>query len=346
MLAALSFAITICTQDKPRDSELMKETIVFIEKCLKDANELDGYGKTIANVHQWLGDLYIINDNGSSDQQVCIARQHYQTALSTAREAGVSEDNAELHYRLGTLDRDRGNFEEALVHFQSSLHEANEHNDIFSSALASGQLGLLYFRQPEPEATEKAIELIKKAIQLAEELNDDGLLLENYYRLGLCFLFRQHGDESDNLELSVEYSRTALARISDSDDNIRLGAIYRNLGLALRNLGKCNQNDCGTLFRESLDYLKKSQRYLTKKTHPRLWALSEKTIATVYLARGKKEGREYYAQAQKHYEQALEVYLSIDDETWISMLRKSISLIQKLQRLPGSEEGPDVPADS
>jgi len=123
-------------------------------------------------------------------------------------------NHADLHYRLGLLARQTGDYEQAIRSFKSAIAI----NPSYSKALVKLAICL-----KECGAVDEAIEMFQRALRLGRRYVDV------HYQLGLLFAQRSR------FELAVEQFEEAVA---GNDENI---AFRANLALALQNVGMVDQ---------------------------------------------------------------------------------------------------------
>lgn len=149
-----------------------------------------------------MGDLHVTLDDG--DDLIYEAIRRHRQALTTA------PNHADLHYRLGLLLRQVGEYEDAIAAFEN----ATAINPSYHRAMV--KLGICL---KEAGRTDDAIRVFRQA------LSHNQRYVDIHYQLGLLFA------QGEQFELAVEEFEQAVA---GNDRNISFRA---NLALALQNIG-------------------------------------------------------------------------------------------------------------
>ncbi|CAF1505789.1 unnamed protein product [Rotaria sp. Silwood1] len=276
-----------------------------------------------------LGDM--LSDIGDYDRAV----RFYQMPCDIQQPDHIEEGM--LKNNIGWLYSCKGNFAEALKHFEQafeleSKHLPDNHQDL---AAITNNIGMIYYERDDYRAAlanfQKSLDIKLKAdskseesiaitykIQLQSLSADHSDIGTTYVRFGSIHTLREDYD------LALEYQQKALEiyQKSHSVNRLSLATVYNNMGLAYeRKLDNV----------QALDYYEKAlevylQNAITSQSHP--------SMITVYGNLGRLSiSQQDHQRALECFEKALEISRKVypNDHPSISLYRvHSLSLRRKM----------------
>ena len=230
----------------------------------------------IANIHKQLKAY-------EESRQQCL---EIVTVAQTQSIFGIQSDALSI---LGEIERNVGNFSQALEYFEQALQIVEELDDKFRIENTCGLIGILYKDLTEYE---KAIEYYTKSLLLSRELGNKRGEGETLGNIGV--VWKQFGD----YEKAIEYYKDA-ARIALEIGNKRSRSTsLENMALTYMELGKYNQ--AIEVFHECLA--------LAKEISPADVGHKLGSLGNMYRLMGDSE------QAIIYYEQAKQAAQAIGDK--------------------------------
>ncbi len=265
------------------------------------------------------------------------AAAHFEQALSLASSLGKTFLERELCLRTGKLYEQRGEYEKALALYEraDALLEGNEGEE---KALVLRRKGVAFMLKGE---FVKARALLEQALERIGETPEKGSLL-----VELGYVFSRQGQWESAL---AHYSQaeSLLRKFGDPKDN--LAAVHISIAQVLQTMGRLG---------EAIEMLEKT---LVSASDPKkrpailcslgaaLQQAGRLKEAREILLRGEKEAKAYgratdqtsilsslggvedklrdWAQASKHFEQALVLYRKANDRLGASVMQSSLSWV-------------------
>ena len=156
------------------------------------------------------------------------ARRSYERSLAIYRELGTVREEVLVLYNLGTLHRERGEYDRSRRVLVRSLELVDELEDRRRESATLAHLGHVQCDRGEYERARRSAE---RSYELAEELEKPSTLGESTYALGRIALRRGRYDRAERLlERSIDYFSTS----GDTSDE---GRTLIDLGIAARRRG-------------------------------------------------------------------------------------------------------------
>ncbi|MBN9393015.1 MAG: tetratricopeptide repeat protein [Chloroflexi bacterium] len=158
------------------------------------------------------------------------ALECYRQALNLANLAEDHEDLADLFLGIGLVYRDHANLARAKLYLGKSLQKYIELGDMLQAGKACSLLGLILSEREEFEAAEQ---VLKKAFNRGEALENRGLIVQTSASTYLAALYNRQGKwvEAEKWGmLSLEYATRLEGRLLLSQAQAQLAEIKLNLG--------------------------------------------------------------------------------------------------------------------
>ncbi len=180
-----------------------------------------------------LGDLRLaaeaLNALGSFELEtgsLDLARETYQNALELAH--GSDKISAAIEQNLGVIANIRGDYADALVHYERALEAAQRTGDTRGTAIAFHNLGMI---NADRQRWDEADALFRQSHQLAQRSDDvhlGALCLLNHAEVHVA---RQRYEEAKRCaEAALATFEELHAQLDKADAYKVLGVIYREIG--------------------------------------------------------------------------------------------------------------------
>jgi tetratricopeptide (TPR) repeat protein len=231
------------------------------------------------------------------------ALEHYNTGLKIAEELSDKNLQAAFFGSIGIVYNDQSDYPKALAHYFKALKIAEELGDKINMAVWLGNIGNVYCKQSD---FPKALDYYFKALKIAEELGDKRIMANNLGNIGIVYK-----NQSDYPK-ALDYYFKAL-KIDEELEN--KNGIARHLG----NIGNvyANQSD----YPQALEYYFKALKIKEEVGDKKGIAITRGSIGNLYRKTGK------FKEAEKYLKQALALSDSIgtldvtrDNESRLSLL--------------------------
>ena len=212
------------------------------------------------------------------------SREYAKLALESARKTNNSIAIAEAYKLLGNISYYKGEFNEVIRFYDSSLMEYKVVNDSFGQSKVLNNMGIIYQHIGDYK---KSIDFHLKSLEFKKSLGDSVGIANSYNNIGSLYY------DLRNYEKSSEYFKLAL----DMSEN--LGNISSVQGI-LNNLGLINQ-DIGNI--------EKSNEYFQRSIEIGEQTGDLKVVATSYHNYGKSLFlTKKYTESLASYNKALDIY--------------------------------------
>lgn len=250
--------------------------------------------------------------------QVELSVSKNMIALQLAKEANDFPKVSNYQRELGEAQYSIYNYEDAGYYFSQSKEIAERIHDKRLQGLIKTDLGVLSFARKE---NKKAIQLLRDAIRILQEYNDED---------GLGFAHKNLGNiykEQKTYNEALRYYNKALVYFESSANRVEIASVYHLVGTVFEKQGK---------YDNALNYLNRSveirsQFGFTGSIYPTYREISE-----VYKKTGNIKLANYY----------LELYSNYTDSARIVEVSTKIAEISELYRAEQRERLIAMQADS
>lgn len=185
---------------------------------------------------------------------------------------------------LGHTSWERGNYEEAIGHFNKSLIISNRIKDVTTIADAYNGLGIVYSKLGNLNTS---IAYYFKTLGIYEKLKDSSGIGSTY--LNIAWDYRKLKE----YQKSIDYNNKSLQIYSNLKDSLHVAMVNNNIAGSLNELQQ---------YKKSLKYSEKSKLYFLKLNYERYTAYPITNIAISY------DSLHNYQEAKKHYLKAIELH--------------------------------------
>lgn len=178
---------------------------------------------------------------------------------------------AKAHKYIGAALREKGNYNEALFHFEESMKVIEGTNEWTGLSSAHNNLGLVYYDMGNYAL---ALDHLYKGIRIADATGNKGFILTGYINVGLVY------DTKDNLLTALKYYHKALKLAKELNDLYSLALLYNNVGYIHQ-----KSKDYDAALRD----LKLSVHYCKITDYQQTLAFAYNNIAVTYYDMGEKQ---------------------------------------------------------
>ncbi len=214
-----------------------KERIAELEQKLKTDQPQD----KIAEITFELSQLYELSKEPSDINK---AIEYAQTSISISNNINYTTKKIKAIHQLGKLYRNKGNYDQALIHHNQGLNIAKEYANQKAIATAYINIGKVYAASKQEEL---AKENFLNAIKIGDKIKNP--LIKSIANSSLGDFNKQLNKDN----ISTQYYIEALDNILQTDNIYMQGIAYKNVGL-MQN--QTNQKEASaTSFKKALQKL-------------------------------------------------------------------------------------------
>ncbi|MCF7919414.1 MAG: tetratricopeptide repeat protein [Candidatus Cloacimonetes bacterium] len=133
----------------------------------------------------------------------------------------VIEELARCYRNRGTIDLERGRFEEALASFLKAMQEAEKIKEPALEATLKGYIGRVYQSLMNPALS---LEYYRQALQVHQEMNNRKEVAVVYGNMGTLYA------EMEDYTRALEYYEKSLEEYRSLDDDLGIASVLGNIG--------------------------------------------------------------------------------------------------------------------
>ncbi|GAA3568387.1 hypothetical protein GCM10022395_17950 [Snuella lapsa] len=233
---------------------------------------------------------------------VPMAEIYIDSIYNLSREANIEWGTLLARYQYGVLERQKGNYDEALEHFDAYIKFSEVHNDPIQVANGAYQKAIIYDYRGQYE---KSLEIYYRILKVYEEAHDEYSAANILNSLGEIL------KKSNRIEEALENYNQALKIFIRLDAKADMANCYFNIGATYRLQERYN---------EALDYLNKALELDTAVNS--LWGMAYdyEAIGEVYNLQGN------YQDALKVHLKALELREGLHQKRELSAIYTQVGL--------------------
>ena len=194
---------------------MTNKIIIELEKELKELR-LEPPGSDLISVLNKLANAYLHSDPRE-------AKTYVLEAQSLAEKQGLLAEQAKSYRMLGIINRDVGNFTEAMSYCRKSMEIYEKLGDKNGLAIGHSAIALTYRAQG---MIDKALEHYHLALKKKQECDSSREGLASFYfNIGACYA------TLDRLDLSISFYEHAESVWKKSGARSNLASLYNNIGM-------------------------------------------------------------------------------------------------------------------
>lgn len=240
------------------------------------------------------------------------ALMYYESALLVYKSLNDFLMEATIKANIGNIYHILGNYDTAYKYFKSSLEISIRHYQPERTATTLGSLGILYYDQAKYAS---ALNVYLKTLKIRESLNDKQGIAYTFSNIGLIY------DDQAQYNKALGYYKNAMIILKEIQDNDGLSATLNNMGLVYYNL---NQTDT------ALHFFQESLNIATKTNNKAIIRSCYNNIGDIYKSKGD------YKKATHYYKLTQEINAQLNDTKSEAITLNSIADLYKQQKDPKS----------
>ena len=238
-----------------------------------------------------------------------------EEAITLSKKINYAKGLGDGYTRLGILEKNKGNFQDAIAYYQKSLFYRKQLNDPELVARVYSNIGNVFHNSAQFDS---AIYYHLESVKIAESLKEDGLISKYYGNLGIAYQKNESPDEAlkyytysfeyaqktgneeailiatinlSSLYIDMNEPRKAIGYLLQIEQTLSedaapedIGNIYNNLGNAYNNLNKIDS---------ALFYFEKAETIYASEELPEL-GVCLSNIGILYFKTGNPEKAKNY----------------------------------------------------
>jgi len=217
-----------------------------------------------------------------------ISREYAKRALQNAKEINRIESIAEAYKLLGNISYYKGEYNEVVGYYDSSLMQYGLTNDSFGQAKVLNNLGIIFQHVGDYH---KSIDYQLKSLEFKIKLGDSAGIANSYNNIGSIYY------DLKDYQKSAHYFKMALKMSEKLRLKNSIQGILNNLGIIEQDMG--NLQSAEEFFKKSIESGQQSDDLIK--------------VATAYHNLGKTMFlKKAYSRSLEYYNKALEIYDQLD----------------------------------
>jgi serine phosphatase RsbU (regulator of sigma subunit)/tetratricopeptide (TPR) repeat protein len=252
------------------------------------------------NIYLEIGNLYLFNNPDS-------AIYYFNKCLQLAELKKIKPQQAISLRNIGFVNKDQGNYNNAMICFDKSLMICNQIGNQKGVASCYLYMGLIYWQKTNYH---KALELFYKSLLISKKYNDKRGISACYTNIGIIYW------EQSIYDLSIEFFLKSLKISEELGDKLGISNCLANIGIIQTEQGN---------YDKALDYLLKSLKILEELNNEQGISRCYSNIGIVYINKAD------YNKALEYFNSSLKISEKLQDKKGLSQSYNNLGTICEKQ---------------
>jgi len=264
---------------------------------VKAKYDLEGVISQVQEPDKKIGKIIDIGDTEADIGNIAGAVEYYNKALQSARSENDIKRESQALRKLGAIEVTRSDFLKAYSLLQDAEKLHKKFNDDLEKAKLFRDLTTIYWRGG---ILKKALQLIDRAIELAENIKMDRLKGELMIRKSMVL------KDMGKIDSSIELLKGSIQILEKEEDFLNLSRAYNNIAVILR-----HEREMSETFR----YLELSLGLAENLESPRMKAYALANLAKYHSMMGDVE------KAKRNSAISKGIFTEINEKYMLALLR-------------------------